>query len=124
MHNVWKGCEKHQTLMVFGSPVHLKQKIKSKDNYNYSKCFHLYILGNSGSVEMPKIITEVFVTILAEMIYSGLLTVGRYPAWSWQSTMIAMCWPETRVYIGKVFIHPAEPEVLCVVRRVERITRE
>ena len=49
-----------------------------------------------------------------------LLSVGRYPELSWQSPMITMCWPEIRVVSGKVFIHPAEQEVLWIRVRISR----
>ena len=38
--------------------------------------------------------------------------------------MNAMCWTETRVYNGEVFIHPTKPGVLCLLRQVEKISRE
>ena len=38
--------------------------------------------------------------------------------------MNAMCLPETRVYNGKVFIQPAEPGVVCLLRRVQIVSGE
>ena len=38
--------------------------------------------------------------------------------------MNSMNWPGSRVSGGKVIIHPADPRVLCLMRRVERISRE
>ena len=57
-------------------------------------------------------------------IYTVLLSVGRYPALIWQSPMNAMCWLGSRIYHGKVIVHPAEPGVLCLLRQVGRIRRE
>ena len=57
-------------------------------------------------------------------IYPGLLSVGRYPALSCQSPMNAMCWPGSKIFHGKVFFHPAETGVLCLLRQVEGICRE
>ena len=47
-------------------------------------------------------------------IYTGLLSVGRYPAIFWKSPMNAMCWLESTISHGKVIIHPAEPGVLVL----------
>ena len=57
-------------------------------------------------------------------IYPDLLSVGRYPVLNCQSPMNAICWPGSRVFSGKVFMHPAEPAVLSILRRFERISRE
>ena len=57
-------------------------------------------------------------------IYTGLLSVGRYPALNWQSPINAMCWLESRIAHANVIIHPAEPGVLCLLRQVEMISRE
>ena len=57
-------------------------------------------------------------------IYTGLITVGKYPALSCQSPINAMCWLETRVSHGNVFIHPDEPGVLCLLRQVEIVSKE
>ena len=59
-------------------------------------------------------------------IYTGLLSVDRYPALIRQSPMNAMCWLESRICHGKVTIHPAEPGVFFfyLIRQVERISKE
>ena len=57
-------------------------------------------------------------------IYTGLLSVGQYPALIWQAPMNAMCWLESTISHGTVIIHPAKPGVPCILRQVERISRE
>ena len=66
--------------------------------------------------------TEVILQGIPIGIYTGLLSVGQYPAHIWQSPMNAMCWLESWISNGNVIIHPAEPGVL--LRQVERIKGE
>ena len=41
-------------------------------------------------------------------IYTGLLSVCRYPALIWQSPINAICWLKSKISHGKVIIHPVE----------------
>ena len=68
--------------------------------------------------------TDIFIrpgVARGNLICPSLLSLGRYPALSWQSPMNAMCWPGSEISHGKVFIHHT---VLCLLRQVERICRE
>ena len=59
-----------------------------------------------GGFEMQKDKECLSITDTSNGIYTGFLSVGRYPALIWQSQMNAMCWLESRIVHGKVIIHP------------------
>ena len=61
---------------------------------------------------------------LSRPSFSRPLSTVHYPVFSYHSSMNKLCWPGSRVFSNKVFIHPAEPGVPCFLTLVKSVIRE
>ena len=118
--NSWKGklLSKEQLYSTARSYYDGEYVVK----ISHSQTFYLPCLVNTG--KKLKLNWSHWKFLDTNSICSRLLSVGRYPAFSCQSPMNAMCWPGSRVCSDKVFIHPVEPVALCILWQVERINRK